>query len=227
MRAGRRKLPVLAEVSGFEPGEEQVWSLRAADFARLTALNGRLAQTRCLLVTGAAGLGGPLAIALAGVAGAAGRRTALVECDLTAPRMAADLGLEPAPGVHEYLRWEAQPEQILQPLSLAGAEAGEGSEPLVFVAAGRPATDATPLLGLRSFGHMTAKLRGAYELVVLVGPPPAQDGAALASVAACADGVLAAVGPGQASGRAGRALRAALGELPVPPLGAVVVGAER
>ncbi len=224
MRAGRRKLPVLAEVSGFEPGEEQVWSLRAADFERLAALQERLAGTRCLLVAGAAGLGGPLAIALAGAAGAAGRRTALVECDLARPGMAAELGLEPAPGVHEYLRWEAQPGQVLQPLSLAGPEAGEGSEPVVFVAAGRPAADPATLLGLQSFRHMTAKLRSAYELVLLVGPPPGEDGTALASVAACADGVLAAVGPGQASGRGGRGLRAAVRELPAPPLGAVVVG---
>lgn len=226
MRAGRGKLPVLAELSGFEPGAGQVWSLRQADFERLTGLQERLGETRCLLVSGEAELGGALGIALAGAAGAAGRRTVLVECDLARPRLALDLGLEPAPGLHEYLRWEATPEQVLQPLALAGSAAREASEPLVFIAAGRPAPDPTTLFGLQSFHHMTAKLSAAYELVVLVGPALAEGGAALAAVAGRADGLLAAIAPSQSSRRAGRKLRAALTALPVATLGAVVVGAE-
>ncbi len=225
MRAGR-KLPVLAEVSGFEPGAEQVFSLRQADFERLTALHGRLEETRCLLVSGGPELGGPLAIALAGAASAAGGRTVLVECDLARPRLAAELGLDPAPGLHEYLRWEASPEDVLQPLGLTGSAAGAESEPLVFIAAGRQAPDPTTLLGLQSFRHMTAKLRAAYDLVVLVGSAPEEDGRGLDAVAAEADGLLAAIAPAQASRRGGRKLRAALAALPVTPLGAVVVGAE-
>ena len=226
MRAGRGKLPVLAEVSGFEPGAEQVWSLRQADFERLTALQAKLGETRCLLVSGGAEQAGALAIALAGAAGALGRRTVLVECDLARPRLAVDLGLEPTPGLHEYLRWEATPEEVLQPLGLAGAAAGEVSEPLVFIAAGRQAPDPTTLFGLQSFRHMTTKLRGAYDLVVLVGPGLEEGGPALAAVAARADGLLAAIAPAQASRRGGRELRAALSGLPVATLGAVVVGAE-
>lgn len=226
MRAGRGRLPVLAEVSGFQPGAEQVWSLRQADFERLTALHRKLGETRCLLVSGGAELAGALGIALAGAAGALGRRTVLVECDLARPRLAVDLGLEPSPGLHEYLRWEASPEQVLQPLALAGAAAGQASEPLVFIAAGRQAPDPTTLFSLQSFQHMTAKLRGAYELVVLVGPGLEEGGAGLAAVAARADGLLAAIAPPQASRRGGRKLRAALAELPVATLGAVVVGAD-
>ena len=225
MRAGRGKLPVLAEVSGFEPGAEQVWSLRQADFERLTALHEQLPSTRCVLVCGDADRAGALGIALAGAAGAAGRSTVLVECDLARPRLAIDLGLEPTPGLHEYLRWEATPEQVLQPLALAGPAAGEAIEPLVFIAAGRQAPDPTTLFGLQSFRHMTAKLRGAYDLVVLVGPALEEGGPGLAAVAARADGLLAAIAPGQASKRGGRELRAALADLPVATLGAVVVGA--
>jgi len=225
MRAGRGKLPVLAEVSGFEPGAEQVFSLRQADFERLTALQGKLGDSRCLLVSGESELGGPLAIALAGAAGAAGRRTVLVECDLARPRLAVDLGLQPSPGLHEYLRWEATPEEVLQPLGLTGSAAGEQSEPLVFIAAGRQAPDPTTLFGLQSFHHMTAKLRAAYDLVVLAGPGLEQGAPGLPAVAARADGLLAAIAPAQASRRGGRQLRAALNALPVLTLGAVVVGA--
>ncbi len=226
MWAGRGGLPVLAEVSGFAPGAERVWSLRQSDFERLTALHERLEGTRCLLVSGTVELAGPLAIALAGAAAAAGRRTVLAECELARPRLAAALGLAPAPGLHEYLRWEAAPEQILQPVGLAGAAARGTSEPLVFISAGREAPDPATLLGLQSFRHMTAKLRGAYELVVMAGPE-LEGGPGLAAVAARADGALAAIGPEQASRRARRSLRTTLGRLPVTPLGAVVVGARR
>ena len=40
------------------------------------------------------------------------------------PRLADALGLAPAPGLHEYLRWEAEAPEILQPLVLAGPGLG-------------------------------------------------------------------------------------------------------
>jgi Mrp family chromosome partitioning ATPase len=226
MRGGRGKLPVLAEVSAFAPGEAQVWSLRRADFERMTGVAEHLGGARCVLVSGGTELAGPLAIALAGAAAAAGRCTVLVECDLAAPRLAVDLGLEPTPGLHEYLRWEATPQQILQPLALAGPAAGETGEPLVFIAAGRQAPDPTTLLGLQSFRHMTTKLTAAYDLVVLVGPAVGDAAPGLAEIAARANGLLVAISPQQTSRRGRRQLRAALATLPVAPLGAVVVGAE-
>jgi len=227
MRGGRGKLPVLAEVSGFEPGEERVWSLRREDFERLASLRERLGGVRSVLVSGDDDLCGSLAIALAGAASAAGQRTILVECDLARPRLAVDLGLAPTPGLHEYLRWEATPAQVVQPLVLAGPAAAGVEEPLAFVSAGRQAPDPGTLLGLQSFRHMAAKLRGAYELVVMVGPGLADAGPGLASVAAGAEGLLVALAPGKAKGRGARELRAALADLPVETVGAVVVGADQ
>jgi Mrp family chromosome partitioning ATPase len=225
MAGGRVKLPVLAEVSAFAPGSEQVWSLRRTDFERLTGVAERLGDRSTVLVSGGGELGGPLAIALAGAASAAGRRTVLVECDVARPRLAVDLGLEPTPGLHEYLRWEATPEQVMQPLALAGPAAGAASEPLVFVAAGRQAPDPATLLGLQSFRHMCAKLGGAYDLVVLVGPGLDEGAPGLALIAARANALLVAISPQQKSRRAARELRGVLAGLPVPALGSVVVGA--
>jgi len=226
MAGGRGRLPVLAEVSAFTPGEERVWSLRREDFERLSGLSERLDGTGSVLVSGGDDLCGVLAIALAGAVAAAGRRTILLECDLARPRLAVDLGLEPSPGLHEYLRWEATPEQIVQPLTLAGPAAGGAREPLAVISAGRQAADPGTLLGLQSFRHMTAKLRKAYDLVVMVGPALGEGGAGLAAVAAAADGLVAAVEPGQAKGRGGRDLRAALVDLPVTVIGTVVVGTD-
>ena len=101
---------------------------------------------------------------------AAGRRTILVECDLARPRLAAHVGLAAAPGLHEYLRWEAEPADVLQPVAARPGPAADGAgDPLVCVCAGRPAAKAETLLGLQSFAHMVEKLRGAYELVLLLG----------------------------------------------------------
>jgi Mrp family chromosome partitioning ATPase len=221
MRGGRRKLPVLAEISGPAPGTTRAWSLRRADLERLVELQNGLAEHRIVFVGADQALTG--AIALAGAASASGRRTALLECDLARPRLALELGLSPGPGLHEYLRWEATATEILQPLVLAGPAARGATDPLVCVVAGRPAADAATLVNLESFRHALAKLRSAYDLVVLVGPPLETAPGAPEAIAAQADAALAAVSAKGLAGRAGRLLRTQLRRLPAPTIGAVVV----
>jgi Mrp family chromosome partitioning ATPase len=223
MLRGRRKLPVLAEISAPAPDRTRVFSLRRDDLARLGDLQEDLSRREVLLVTGEEGAGRTVAVAVAGTACAAGRRVALVDFDLSTPRLAAELGLAEAPGVHEYLRWEASAPEILQALALAGPASAGADGPLTFIAAGRQAPDPAILLGLQSFRHMTEKLRHAYDLVVLAGPALGGPGGALPGLAKEADGVLAGLTHGQASGRSGRAVGAAIRPLPADTLGAVVV----
>lgn len=221
MPGGRRKLPVLAEISGPAPGESRAWSLRRADFKALAEILGELEGRRFVLVVGPEA---PVAApALAGAAAGSGLRTALLECDLAHPRLAADFGLAPTPGLHEYLRWEVTAPQILQPLVLAGPASAAATEPLVCIAAGRPAADPGTLVGLESFRHATAKLRSAYELTIAIAPPPATAGAALEAVATEADVIIAATAPQGLSGAPGRQLRSALRRLSAPALGVVAV----
>lgn len=222
MLGGRAKLPVLAELSGTASGDPRVWSLRRSELRALTGLQGELGEHRVVLVVGAEANTG--AIGLVGAASAAGRRVALVECDLARPRLAADLGLATIPGLHEYLRWEATAPEILQPLALAGPAAGGSGPALVCVVAGRPATKVETLVELESFRHAIAKLRGAYDLVVLIGPAPEASPGAVDRVARRADTVLAAVSRGDLSGKPGRALRAQLRRLPVEAQGAIAIG---
>jgi len=222
---GRGGLPILAEIGGPAAVASPVWSLRRDDYEQLAALRDRIEPSGAVLVTGADEAAGTLAIALAGAACAGGLRTALLECDLERPRLAVDLGLSQSPGLHEYLRWEATPEQLLQPLALGGSAAAAVPAPLVCISAGRQASDARTLLGLGSFRHMAAKLRHAYDLVVLAGPALGSEPAVLEAVAAQAGTVLAALSPAQASRRGRRAAAAAVRRLPAPPLGAVLVGA--
>lgn len=223
MRAGRGRLPVLAELGGPDPTAQRVWSLRREDVERLAPLRERLGENGVVLVSGGERSTGTVAVALAGTAAAAGRRTVLVECDLARPRLAAELGLSATPGVHEYLRWEATAAEVVQPLALGGPAAGTAEEPLVCVTAGRQAVDPVALLGLASFRHMTEKLRRAYDLVVLWGPALAAADGTLEALAAEADVSLAAL-PRGVSRRAARAAGAALRALPAAALGAAVVG---
>jgi receptor protein-tyrosine kinase len=223
MLGGRPKLPVLAAIAGPDPSGRAVWALRREDLERLDEPCEALAARRAVLVSGGDGETGVLAVALAAAA-ARGRRTVLVECDLARPRLATDLGLAPTPGLHEYLRWETTAPEILQPLALGGPAADGAQEPLVCVVAGRQAPDPGTLLGLQSFRHMAEKLRHAYELVVIWGPPLDAGPAALGALAAEADGVLLALPPDATSRRSLRTIRGELRRLPAAPLGAVVVG---
>jgi succinoglycan biosynthesis transport protein ExoP len=221
MLRSRSRLPVLAEIEG--PAEARAWALRRGDFASLEGVLARLDGRRVVLVAGEGEASVVTAIATAAAAAASGRRTILLDCDLAQPRLAAHLGLNSAPGLHEYLRWEAEPADVLQPVALAGPAAAGSTEPLVCVCSGRPATKAETLLGLQSFSHMVGKLRGAYELVLVLSPPVASEPAASNAVARQADATIAGLPADQSRGRAGRAIRSAVRRLPAPALGSVAV----
>ena len=221
MLRGRARIPVLAEISG--PADGRAWALRRQDYDSLTPLLARLAERRVVTVAGEGAAPAVAAVAVAAAASASGRRTILVECDLAQPRLAAHVGLTASPGLHEYLRWEAEPQGILQPVVLAGSATASAGDPLVCVCAGRPAAKAETLLGLQSFGHMVEKLRAAYELTILLAPSVTAGPASVLAAASQADAVLAALPADEASGRSGRPLRSAIGRLPAPVLGAVAL----
>jgi Mrp family chromosome partitioning ATPase len=223
MRGGRRKLSVLAEISGPRSGESRAWSLRQADLDALAKPRQALDGHRIVLVSGDERLAGAVALA---AASAAGCRTALLECDIGQPRLALELGLALAPGLHEYLRWEATAAEILQPLVLAGPAAWGASGPLICTVAGRPATNPATLIALESFRHALAKLRAAYDLTVLIGPPLEAVPGSPEAIAAQADAVIAAVSPRGMRGRPGRLLRAQLRRLRAETLGVIVVDSD-
>jgi Mrp family chromosome partitioning ATPase len=179
----------------------------------------QLAEQRVVAVVGEGDEPAVAAIALASAAAAVGRGAILVECDLARPRLAAQVGLAPSPGLHEYLRWEAEPAEVLQPLALAGPATAAAGQ-LVCVCGGRPAINAETLLGLQSFTHMAGKLRSAYQTVLLIAPPLLTEPGSCLAVASQADAAIAAL-PAPSP----RSARAAIRRLPVPALGTVVVAA--
>jgi polysaccharide biosynthesis transport protein len=219
MLRGRTRLPVLAEVSG-PPEGTRAWSLRRSDFDSLKQALPRLEEQRVVLVSGRREAAPVAAIALAAAAAARGRRTILVECDLAQPQLAAYVGLAATPGLHEYLRWEAEPADVLQPVALGGSAANGSADPLACVCGGRPASNTETLLGLQSFAHMVEKLRAGYELVLLSAPPALEEPGPCAIAARQADAIVAGI-PAPAAND--RALAKALKRLPVPTLGTIAV----
>lgn len=195
MRLGRRRIPVLAEL-GAAPDGARAGALRRADLDALGGLLRRLADRRVVLLTGEEGVKSEVAVGLAAAAGASGRATVLLECHLAAPRLAEMLGLRPRPGLGEYLRWEASAPEILQPLVLAGPASAGAADPVVCIVAGAPATDVSELLASEGFRNAIAKLRRAYRLVLVDGPPLTFDYTALAVAAVEADATLACVSVG-------------------------------
>lgn len=173
---------VLAEIPARTSSELRTGTLRRADLAAYGELLEELRPARSVLVTGEAPGRRGVAASLAAAAAAAGTRTALLECELAEPGLAEALGLAAAPGLHEYLRGTADSTEILKPVALAGPGSARASEPLVCVVAGRPAGNGAVLLDSERFRHVVSGLEGAYELLVIDGPPPARVAELLATM---------------------------------------------
>jgi Mrp family chromosome partitioning ATPase len=169
-------------------------TLRRCDLEAFAGLLEELGPLSGVLVSGDPTRKRAAAVGLATAAAATGTRTALVECDLADPTLAEALGLATAPGLHEYLRGEADAAAILAPVAVAGPGSAAALEPLVCVAAGRPAADSLTLLESAAFNHATTKLRSAYDFLVLEGPPAWDDDGSLAAIATQADATLLCVG---------------------------------
>lgn len=207
-------MKVLAEISAGSSPELRAGRLRRGDLNAFESLLERLGGVSSLLLTGRGQNGSAVAVGIAAAAAAGGARTALVECDLAQPALAGLLGLAAMPGLHEYLRWEAKVSEILQPLALAGPASDGVKEPLVCIVAGKPSPNGEVLLASQSFTHASQRLRDAYDLVILAGPPIATTTGPLHRAAAHADAVVACVDAGEAHGRPGRHLKRDLRKLP-------------
>jgi Mrp family chromosome partitioning ATPase len=183
----RSRQPVLAEIPERRPGSKP-GTLSRGELEAFSALDEALAGARAVLATGPAG--SAVALGLAAVETVRGRRVALVECDLAEPELAETLGISSAPGLHEYLRGEAEPAKILQPLVPAGPASGGAADHLACVVGGAPATAAASLLASDRCRHAVAMLRSAYDRVILDGPPLAAEPTSLQALAGDAEAVI-------------------------------------
>ncbi|MGH2974525.1 MAG: tyrosine-protein kinase family protein [Solirubrobacterales bacterium] len=196
---GRRKHPVLAEVKGRDAGGSRPGALDRAALDAYAGLASKLDASGPVLVSGSAK--SEVALGVAAAATAAGRRVALLECDIAHPTLAGALGLPSAPGLHEYLREEAEASQILQPLVLAGPASGRAIEPLAVIVAGEPQSEPVALIDSDRCDKAIQRLRKAYDLLVIDGPSLGEDPDSLQALAEHSGATLLAGGRGEASRR--------------------------
>ncbi len=174
-----------------------------------------------------------VASSLAVVAGLSGRRTLLVECDLRRPRLADRLGIEPVPGLVDYLTGQAQPTDVLRTISLGPATSPNGAEPAGETADGAAAIAVIPagsqplrpaeLLASQRFESFVASVSQVYDLVVFDSAPLLAVSDTL-DLVRHVDGILLCVRAGQTTRDQLRGAMQALGRLPGRPAGLVVTG---
>jgi len=173
-----------------------------------------------------------VALALAGAAAVAGKRTLLVECDLRRPCLADRLGIEEEPGLTDYLLGEAKPADILQVVKLGaaggangsnGGEAQDEASSMVCITAGKTAQLPAEMLGSDRFSSFLSKVSKAYDMVVLDTSPILSVVDAL-ELAPQVDGLLVCVRLSKTTREEAKAAREALGHLPGRPTGVVVTG---
>jgi tyrosine-protein kinase len=172
-----------------------------------------------------------LAIAIA----ASGKRTLLVDCDLRRPALASRLGIEPAPGISEYLLGSASPEEILRRLDFAttpianrngassnGHAAGAGKM-LVCIPAGAATAQAAELLGSRRFADFIEQVSSTYDAVVIDSAPllPVAD---TLDIVPHVDAVLVCAQESRTTRTQAAAARATLDRFPDRPAGVVITG---
>jgi Mrp family chromosome partitioning ATPase len=180
---------VLAEIPSGSFADLEGGTLRRRDLDGFNVLLELLGRRQIALITGT-GRRQAAAVGLAAAATAAGRRVVLLEGDLSRPALAGTLGLSAAPGLHEYLRREAEAPQVLQSLVLAGPGSRGVVEPLVCIVAGAPTSAGPTLFASGDFRHVMTKLRSAYDLIV-IGGPPVSDEHSLVAIGSQADMTIA------------------------------------
>ena len=220
-------LRVLSELPD-RPEEGESGQIRRAEleaFRRLFAGVGSLGSPEVVLVTeaGRGGRGTDTAIGLATAAVLSGKRVLLMDCHISSPRLHEALGIRPVPGIREYIGFEAEAPQLLQPVSLrASVPPGDDPGQLVCVAAGRQATNAGALLASPALAWALQKIRHGYELVVLSGPPLRASETPV--VAGLADAFVLCAAEDEVKGQVGRIIKAAFEQLPERPAGLVDTG---
>jgi Mrp family chromosome partitioning ATPase/capsular polysaccharide biosynthesis protein len=175
-----------------------------------------------------------VAASLAFTMAAAGRQTLLVDCDLRRPALADRLGIEPSPGMSDYLAGQEVPAAIVRRVasreparlsangpSVSTVDNGALSKDLVCIPAGSPTLRAAELLGSSRFSQFLAEVREAYDVVVIDSSPllPVAD---TLEMLPHIDGVILCVRDLQTTRDEALAARAALSRFPQRPTGLVV-----
>jgi tyrosine-protein kinase len=230
-------LPVLGAVArgalGKLPGTDDPGSL---DAFRMVRTNVRFLTPdpddppRLVLVTSPVPEEGKttVALGLALSAAATGLRTLLIEADVHRPVHADRLGLNRSPGLADFLRGDAKPQEVLQVHTFVDpgiAATKNGAElptsTLTCITAGKYAARAAGEIGSERFVAMLEQVTKAYEFVVIdSGPLLAVPDTS--EIVPSVDGVVFCLRLGRTTADQAKAGRDALARLPEKPAGLVI-----
>jgi receptor protein-tyrosine kinase len=167
------KQPMLTDVKGFSPRGEAFRMLRTnLQYLDLDNPPKSLVITSAIAGEGKTSTSTNLAVALA----QAGRRVLLIDGDLRRPRVASLLGLESSVGLTTVLVGRTKLEESIQRHQASG---------VYFLAGGPTPPNPTEVLQSQATHDLLAKLRAAYDAVIIDAPPllPVADAAILGTAA--------------------------------------------
>ena len=150
---------VLADESAIDPAIESLRSLRTA---LEYTMNG--ARNRAVLITGPTpGIGKSfVALNLAAVLGASGKRVLLIDSDMRRGFLHCHLGGERGPGLSDFIQGMFRAHEVIRATRFAGVD---------FVPTGSPVASPSDVLSNASLEALLSELAAAYDVVLLDGPP--------------------------------------------------------
>jgi Mrp family chromosome partitioning ATPase len=157
------------------------------------------------------------------VSAVAGRRTLLVECDFRRSVLASRFGVDPAPGLSDYVAGGLKPDEVLRTVEVEGREA---VDVLPLIPAGEDVFQPTELIASQRFKQFVQKVTRAYDLVVFDSAPLLPVGDTLELLPQM-DAVLLCVRLEQTTRDQTRAAKQALDHLGDKPTGLVITGLHR
>lgn len=132
-----------------------------------------------------------VAIGISVAAAESGLRVLLVEADLAAPSLSDRLGVDPAPGLGDYLVGATGPRAVLRNVRV---EPGTGERiSIVCVPAGERGAATPETVGGSRFDGLVQRLPRVYDLVVFLAPPILSDPDAIV-VTRAVEGVVVVLG---------------------------------
>jgi len=226
--AGALGAPGEAAGSGLSTAGLEAFRLLSSNLRRLDS-----AEPRAVLVTrtSARDEEAEVGLGLATASALSGRRTLLVECDLRHPTLAGRLGIAGRPGLAQYLRGEASPQEVLQIVSLASPEPGSlvgaaGERELICIAGGGPAADSAELLASDRFREFVGMVSGVYGTVLLDAGGPDAGEVEGRELVPLVDAVVLCTAPGRPRREGVDRARALIGQPPDRPAGVAVSGGD-